>query len=108
MGIINYTKIFLWSSLYYFQKEKSDIIFKIIIKNIKESGCVTIKLIQWILPKLEAIYDIDKNNPEHKWFCNLEEVYENCDYHSIEYTNEIYKQDIKHFYNLKYSVYKNL
>ena len=80
MGIINYTKIFLWSSLYYFQKEKSDIIFKIIIKNIKESGCVTIKFIQWILPKLEAIYDIDKNNPEHKWFCDLEEVYENINF----------------------------
>ena len=108
MGIINYTKIFLWSSLYYFQKEKSDIIFKIIVKNIKESGCVTIKLIQWILPKLEAIYDIDKNNPEHKWFCDLEEVYENCDYHDIDYTKKMYKQDFNREIDRDYEIIDEL
>ena len=93
LGIINYTKLFLWSSIYYFQKEKSKTIFKIIVKNIKESGCVTIKLVQWVLPKIEAIYNINKSNPEHSWFYELEEVYENCDYHDIKYTEDIYKQD---------------
>ena len=92
-NIINYTKLFLWSSLYYFQKEKSDTVFKIIVKNIKESGCVTIKFVQWLLPKIESIYGIEENNPNHKWFYELEEVYENCDYHCIEYTKEIYKHD---------------
>ena len=93
LGIINYTKLFLWSTIYYFQKEKSKIIFKIIVKNIKESGCITIKLVQWVLPKIEAIYNINKSNPEHSWFYVLEEVYENCDYQDIKYTEDIYKQD---------------
>ena len=60
LGIINYTKLALWSTLYYFQKEKSETVFKIIVKNIKESGCITIKLVQWLLPKIETIYDVDK------------------------------------------------
>ena len=103
-SIINYTKLFLWSSIYYFQKERSDTVFKIIIKNIKESGCVTIKFIQWILPKIEAIYEIDKNNPNHKWFYDLEEVYENCDYHSIDYTKQIYKIDFNRDINNDYEI----
>ena len=93
LGIINYTKLFLWSTIYYFQKEKSKIIFKIIVKNIKESGCITIKLVQWVLPKIEAIYNINKSNPEHSWFYELEEVYENCDYHDIKFTKDLYKHD---------------
>lgn len=104
MGIINYTKLFLWSGIYYFQKEKSETVFKIIVKNIKESGCVTIKLVQWLLPKIEAIYDINKENPNHKWFYDLEDVYENCDYHDIKYTKKIYKKDfnrdIEHDYEI--------
>lgn len=92
-SIINYTKLLVWSSIYYFQKEKSETVFKIIVKNIKESGCITIKFVQWLLPKLETIYDIQKDNPKDKWFYNLEEVYENCDYHDIEYTKQIYKDD---------------
>ena len=93
LGIINYTKLALWSTLYYFQKEKSETVFKIIVKNIKESGCITIKLVQWLLPKIETIYDINKGNPKHDWFYNLEEIYENCDYHDIDYTKKIFKKD---------------
>ena len=93
LGIINYTKLFLWSSIYYFQKEKSKTIFRIIVKNIKESGCITIKLVQWTLPKIEVIYNINKSNPEHAWFYELEEVYENCDYHDIKFTKDLYKHD---------------
>ena len=89
LGIINYTKLLLWTSIYYFQKNKSEIVFKVIVKNIKESGCITIKLVQWLLPKIEVIYDIKPENPDHKWFYDLEEVYENCDYHDIKYTKEI-------------------
>ena len=103
-SIINYTKLFLWSSIYYFQKKKSDTIFKIIIKNIKESGCITIKLVQWLLPKVEAIYDIKKDNPNHKWFYDLEEVYENCDYHDINYTKDIYKNDFNRDVDKDYEI----
>lgn len=103
-SIINYTKLLVWSGIYYFQKEKSETVFKIIVKNIKESGCITIKFVQWLLPKLEAIYDIQKDNPNHKWFYNLEEVYENCDYHDINYTKKIYKKDFKRSIDSDYDI----
>jgi len=103
-SIINYTKLLVWSGIYYFQKEKSETIFKIIVKNIKESGCITIKFVQWLLPKLEAIYDIQKDNPKHKWFYNLEEVYENCDYHGIEHTKKIYEKDFKRNIDYDYDI----
>ena len=103
-GIVNYTKLFLWSSIYYLQKKKSEIILKIIIKNIKESGCVTIKLIQWLLPKIEALYKINKNDPNYKWFFDLEEVYEKCDIHDIEYTKDIYKQDFNRDIDIDYEI----
>ena len=48
-----------------------------------------------VTPKIEAIYDINKENPNHKWFYDLEDVYENCDYHDIKYTKKIYKKDFK-------------
>ena len=104
LSLINYTKLFLWSSLYYFQKEKSDTVFKIIVKNIKESGSVTIKFVQWLLPKIETIYDIDEKNPKHKWFYELEEVYENCDYHDIDYTRKTYQQDFNRDIDLDYEI----
>ena len=104
LGIINYTKLLLWTSIYYFQKNKSEIVFKVIVKNIKESGCITIKLVQWLLPKIEVIYDIKPEKPEHKWFYDLEEVYENCDYHDIKYTKEIYKKDFNRDIDLDYEI----
>tara|TARA_B100001094_G_scaffold294387_1_gene314964 strand:+ start:820 stop:2190 length:1371 start_codon:yes stop_codon:yes gene_type:complete len=89
---INYIKLSIWSSIYYFQEEKSDIIFKIILKNIKECGCVAIKFTQWLLPKIEAIYDIDIQGEDYKWFNDLEDIYENCNVHDIKYTEKIYKK----------------
>ena len=108
LGIINYTKLFLWTTVYYFQKKRSETVFKIIVKNIKESGCITIKLVQWLLPKIEVIYDINEGNPDHKWFYDLEEVYENCDYHDIKYTKEIYKKDFNRDIDLDYEIIDEL
>ena len=54
-AILKYIKLILWSGIYYSQEEKSDIVYKVIIKNIKDSGCVLIKFIQWLLPKIEAL-----------------------------------------------------
>lgn len=92
MGIFNYVKLMLWSGIYYNQKEKSETVYKIIIKNIKDSGCVVIKFVQWILPKIEALYNIDIDDPKNKWFLDLEEVYDNCNYHSLKYTEKKYKE----------------
>ena len=76
----------MWSSIYYFQKEKSDVIMKIIVNNIRDSGCVAIKFSQWILPKLESMYDINTKDEKYKWFKDLEELYEDCNYHEISHT----------------------
>ena len=87
--LFTYLKIGIWSSIYYFRP--SNIIFDIIINNIKKSGPVLIKLIQWTLPKIEFMYDINHN--KRILFNKLEELYENCDYHSLKYTEKIYHQD---------------
>ena len=83
-AILKYIKLTLWSGIYYSQEEKSDIVYKVIIKNIKDSGCVLIKFIQWLLPKIEALYNINVNEPGNEWFLELEELYDNCNYHSID------------------------
>ena len=91
----NYLKLGIWSYIYYSQKEKSEIIFDIIIQNLKNSGCIALKFVQWILPKIEHIYGIDRNDPKNEWFCNLETIYENCNFHSIDYTKKVYKAYFK-------------
>ena len=37
-----------------------------IIQNINDCGCLAIKFTQWILPKIELIYDLDPK--KDKWF----------------------------------------
>ena len=83
----NYLKLGLWSTIYYFKP--TDIVFDIIINNIKQSGPILIKLVQWVLPKIESIYDI---NNDTEWFNKLEEVYEDCSFHSLEYTKKEFKR----------------
>ena len=107
-ALLNYIKLAIWSGIYYKQEEKSDIIYKIIIKNIKDSGCVAIKFVQWMLPKIEAIYDIDIHDPKNKWFLELEELYDNCNYHTIDYTKKAYKKQFNRDFDKDYSVDKLL
>lgn len=106
--LLNHIKLAIWSAIYYKQKNKSEIIYKIIIKNIKDSGCVVIKFVQWILPKIETIYDIDINDPQNSWFLELEELYDNCNYHSIEYTKQIYKKEFNREFDKDYTIDKLL
>ena len=106
--MLNYLKLFIWSGIYYLQKCKSETIYKIIIKNIKESGCVLIKLTQWILPKVEVIYNIDKNNPKDSWFFELEDIYEDCEYHSIQHTKKVYRQDFNRDIEDDYEIIGNI
>ena len=103
-AILKYIKLILWSGIYYSQEEKSDIVYKVIIKNIKESGCVLIKFIQWLLPKIEALYNINVNEPGNEWFLELEELYDNCNYHSIDYTREIYKKEFDRDIDKDYTI----
>uniref|UniRef100_A0A6C0KZI9 Protein kinase domain-containing protein n=1 Tax=viral metagenome TaxID=1070528 RepID=A0A6C0KZI9_9ZZZZ len=93
MFLFNYTKLFVWSTIYYFQKEESTILTEIIIKNIRECGCIAIKFCQWILPQIEILYDYDiRQDPLLKRF---ESLYEDCDHHSLEHTEKAYLNDFK-------------
>lgn len=87
--LFTYLKLTIWTGIYYFRP--SNLIFDIITNNIKKSGPVLIKLIQWTLPKIEFMYDISGNN--RILFEKLEELYENCDFHSLSYTEKIYRKD---------------
>ena len=57
--LFNYLKLIAWSTIYYLNDYKSPILTKILIKNIREAGCVPIKFCQWVLPQLEVVYDIE-------------------------------------------------
>ena len=82
--LFTYLKLGLWSTIYYFKP--SELVFEIIVKNIKESGPVLTKFVQWVLPKVENLYKIEKKKKENNWFYQLEEVYENCYFHSLDHT----------------------
>ena len=104
--LLNYIKLFLWSSIYYFQNDKSEIIEDIIVKNIKDCGCIAIKFSQWILPKVESIYEIDYENGEHTWFKKLETLYDNCNEHPIEYTKQLYSNEFNTNIEKDYEIIK--
>jgi len=90
--LFNYIKLTFWLSLYYFKKGDPEIIEDIIIKNIKECGCIAIKFTQWILPKIESIYEVDFTNNNFTWFKKLETLYDDCNEHSFEYTKYLYSK----------------
>lgn len=102
--LFTYIKIGLWGLIYTIKP--NDIVFDIIVNNIKKSGPVLIKLIQWGLPKIEYLYDINKKDKkDNRWFYKLEEVYENCEYHSLNYTKKLYQ---KHFLKDIYEDYEKI
>jgi predicted unusual protein kinase regulating ubiquinone biosynthesis (AarF/ABC1/UbiB family) len=69
----------------------NDKLVNIFLKNVYECGVIPIKMIQWGLPLMKLL-DYDKN------IINiLENTYEKCPIHDIEYTEKIYHED---FYNL--------
>lgn len=91
--LFKYSKLVLWSLIYYFQKDKSEIIEDIIVKNIKDCGCIAIKFTQWLLPKIESIYEIDYSNGDHMWFKKLESLYDDCNEHPLEYTKKLFLKE---------------
>ena len=81
--IFRYTKLLAWFGIYRYYP--SDIVEDFIVKNINDCGCVIIKFFQWISPIIEMSSDSDKIFPPKK----LDTIYENCNYHSINYTKYI-------------------
>ena len=104
--LFNYLKLGIWSTIYYFRP--SDLVFNIIVNNIKHCGPIVIKFVQWVLPKIETIYGIQKNSIDNEWFIKLEEIYENCEYHSLEYTKRQYKIDFKKDFDEDYKEVKRV
>jgi len=99
--IFNTSKLFIYS-IYTIYKLKylnkiSNKDKKIINKYINNSGCITIKCVQWLIPILE-------NSDINKEILNiLNNVYENNSIHDIKCTEYLYN---KHFYNNLYDDYE--
>ena len=69
---------------YYWNGSVSD---ELVVKckdSIVKSGYVITKLCQWILPHLQVVYNVE----EESWYKILEEVYEDCYIHEIQFTKD--------------------
>ena len=89
--LFNYLKLAIWSSIYFYKP--NELLLKIVHKNIDDCGCIAVKFVQWMLPKIEVMYDINKKTKENQWFYDFEEFYDKCKTHSLEETNKIYQKD---------------
>ena len=82
-----------------------------VLNNVSNCGAVMIKFCQWITPKLELIYletsDII-NNDKPEWLEKLENFYEKCPEHDIEYTMNEYKRVFKEDINERYEIIKTI
>ena len=90
----NYLKLFIWSFFYYL-KDDSEIIEEIIIDNIKDRNCITLKFTQWILPQIEPLYYENDGLKYKQFFRKLECLYDDCKYHDIKYTYDSYRENFK-------------
>ena len=94
-------------TLYRINNSHDIVLLDIIIERVKSCGSVAIKFCQWITPKLEIMYLESENiitDEKPLWLNKLEELYENCNDHSIEYTFEHYKDVFKQDFNKSYEI----
>ena len=69
-------------------------ILLLIDRDIKQSGFVTIKFIQWTLSRYKNFKSVTyKENPVYRFLNNFSDVYENCNIHSIQHTDKLFRQD---------------
>ena len=62
--------------------------------DIKSSGFVTIKLIQWTLSRYKNFKSTTyKENQVYQFLSNFNDVYENCNIHSIDHTKKVFQED---------------
>ena len=87
INIINHVKYILNNNLYNDQKELDKL-----KKNILNCGCIGIKFTQWIVAKIKGS---DKNNKYKILLKTFEGIFDNCAYHNIEHTRDIFKADFK-------------
>ena len=89
-------KVYNYIHFYNTNNSHNILLLEDVIKNIKACGSVAIKFCQWMTPKLEIMY-LDENDilDDHKplWLKKLEDFYENCNYHDLDYTLKLYERD---------------
>ena len=83
--IYSYTKL-LYNLRYYVNSKSEDyLLVRNIVENVKGCGAIAIKLSQWSLPRLEL-------TGSNIWLKTCEELYDDCNWHSLNYTKKIYKE----------------
>lgn len=76
------------------QKIPKKILLLLINCDIKQSGFVTIKFIQWTLSRYKNFKSATyKENPVYRFLNNFGDVYENCNIHNIQHTEKLFRQD---------------
>lgn len=61
-------------------------------KDILECGCISIKFTQWIVSKLKGSNNHEKYSLIIK---ELEDLFDNCNFHDLDYTKKIFKESLK-------------
>ena len=72
-----------------FNKE-SEYLMNVLYNDVMLNGCVITKLAQWIITRYNIIY----NDNKPKWLSRFNDIYENCEEHSFNYTKKIFEQEV--------------
>lgn len=90
--------LYNYNNSYTIHKKHDMVLLDKLIEKINHCGSVAIKFCQWIIPKLEVMHlekeDI-KNSYKPPCIIKLENFYENCENHNLEYTLDEYKKTFK-------------
>lgn len=88
--LYNYSKLLINTSYIYYNNidiKNDEKWIDILYENIENSGSISIKFVQWILPILKARY------PNILLIKKFQNFFSNCNKHDIEYTKHIYKSN---------------
>jgi len=85
--IFNYFKSIIWVLLIKYDNQ-NEIKYKCLLRSLQRSGCIPIKFVQWLIPILYILVD----DHYYQYINIFKNTYEECEYHSIEYTKKKYKQ----------------
>ena len=105
-SLFNYTKLFLWSIIFYsnykIYNECNKDLLRIVLYNVQNTNILAIKCIQKAIPYLR----ISKTNKEIIDILNR--VYEQNIYHSDKDTLKIYKKDFNEIFSKKYEIISSI
>lgn len=70
---------------------ESDYHIDIVKQKIMNCGCIGIKFSQWIISKLKGL----DNNKYDYIIKKFDDIFDNCNYHDLSYTKQIFEYDLK-------------